>query len=220
MLKKAVFLVLLLSVFFVPIESIYGDEVAPDFTLNDISGKTFTLTEIPSKVTLLDFFATWCNPCKVAFPTFRSLYDEYSREQLQIISISPENEEVLRSFSDESQNNMTWIVISDPDSVAFGRYLGSDTRIPHLFLVDSDGYIRYDHIGWNGESDAAELRLKINALLTGTNGTADNSDGSETPLVVIVAVVVMVIVLIVGVTVLVGYVRGWSKPSKKRHKRK
>jgi peroxiredoxin len=208
---------------------VVGIDKAPDFTLMDTNGSSFTLSKCPAKVVLIDFFATWCGPCKDAIPTFRNLYDEYSRDQLEIISISPEDESTLRSFARRSDINMTWIVAQDKAGVSDDYGIA---YIPRTFLVDANGYIRYNHVGWGGEGDASELRSKISSLLSGTgngdsNGNSngdsngDSGTGQTGPPYTLIAIIVgaVIVFLVVGIIV-AGQLLGWSEPSKKRGSRK
>lgn len=196
-----------------------GERTAPDFEVVDIRGNLFTLSNATSKVILLDFFATWCTPCRAAIPEFREIYAQYTRNDLEIVSISPEDLTTLRSFADRSDISMTWIVASDQDGSIATSYLGSDTRIPHLFLVDSEGYIRYDHLGWAGESDATELRSRIDSVLSGEvdhdNEAAEPNLSQSLPAIIAVVVIVLIVGLFIA-----GQILGWSKPPKKRLKRR
>lgn len=221
--KASLFLLIFVMMLSFSVDSVVGEEKASDFTLIDIDGNSFTLSECAARVVLIDFFGTYCGPCKDAIPTLRNLYNEYTRNQLEIISISPEDGDTLRIFA--QQYNMEWIVASDPTGGVSNAY--GITYIPRSFLIDADSYIRYDHTGWSGEPDASELRSRINSLLSGNgndgNGDSDNNSGAEQtgpPYTLIVIIGGAVIVsLVVGIAV-AGQLFEWSKPTKKRGKHK
>ena len=205
---------------------VVGQKRAPDFTLVDINDNTFSLSNCPAKVVLIDFFGTQCPPCITEIPVLTDLYHEYSRDQLEIISISSEDEVILRNFA--QQQNMEWIVARDTAGVNNDYYEGSPYRpIPRSFLVDADGYIRYDHTGWSGADDESELRSQISSLLSGTsNGGNGDSDGdSDTgqtgPPYTLIAIIggAVIIFLIVGI-VAAGQLLGWSESPKKRRSHK
>ncbi|MDH5451700.1 MAG: TlpA family protein disulfide reductase [Candidatus Bathyarchaeota archaeon] len=218
--KVSVYFISLMIMFLFGVHSVLGQKEAPDFTLVDINGTTFTLSNCSARVVLIDFFATWCTPCKVEIPVLRSLYDEYLRDQLEIISISSENEGTLRNFVQRADINMTWIVACDTAGVMDDYYGGAFSRpIPRTFLVDADGYIRYDHTGWSGAGDELELRSKISSLLSGTENGDFDTEPSGIPywLIAIVGGIV-VVSLIVGIIVAPRMLRR-SKPPNKRHSR-
>ena len=220
--KVILLLLLLTTMFFLGVSPAFGQNKASVFTLVDIDGNTFSLSGCPAKVVLVDFFATYCSPCINAIPTLRNIYDEYSRDQLEIISISPEGESTIRNFV--QQHNMTWIIAQDTAGVSDDY---SVTYIPRTFLVDADGYIRYDHTGWSGEVDASELRSKISSLLSGTDngGNGDSNNDSDTgqtgPPYTLIAIIggAVIIFLVVGIVV-AGQLLGWSEPTRKRRSRK
>jgi len=204
------------------ISAVVGMKNAPDFTLTDIYGNSFSLSSCPAKVILIDFFGTTCPPCEVEVLTLQSLYQEYLRDELEIISISPQDETTLRNFA--QQQGMEWIVAKDTAGVV-DAYLGLDTRIPHTFLV-ANGTIRYDLLGWGVErGDPSNLRSEIDSLLSGTgNGdsdgdsTDDSGTGQTGPPYTLIAIIggAVIIFLIVGI-VAAGQLLGWSESPKKRH---
>ena len=201
-----------------------GARVAPGFEVVDINGNLFKLSNISSKVILLDFFTTYCSPCRQAIEEFQDLYVSYTRDDLEIFSISPEDSATLLDFAQNPEVNMRWIVISDYDNSISDSYLGTDSRIPHLYLVDSEGYIRFDHIGWSGEPDATTLRQKIDALLSGEIPNGESPDGDDNPeqglnLTIVIIAGAVIMFFLVGIF-LAGQSLGWSKPSKKRRKQR
>jgi thiol-disulfide isomerase/thioredoxin len=219
---KPTLLYLLIILAFSPIApQTVAQKKAPNFTLTTVDGNSFTLSECSAEVVLVDIFATWCGPCREAIPTFQELYSEYQRNQLEIVSISTEDISTLENFIKDPQTQMTWIVVSDPTGSVSIKYLGGDTRIPHLYLVDSDGYIAYDHLGWR-EEDAPELRSRINSILLEGNSayTNPNTDQSGWPITTIAIIVGIIICLFVGSILIAGYLLDWSSSSKKRSKKR
>jgi len=119
-------------------------EKAPDFTLADIYGEEFSLSRFRGKVVLLDFFATWCEPCKQEIPELKRLKSRFGGQLVIIsISISPgDTDEVLREFAE--QHGMDWLVARDTAGVAD---LYDVKALPTLVLVDKSGFIRFRHEG-------------------------------------------------------------------------
>jgi len=167
----AFFCLLLTTTFLFGVNSGFGTEKAQDFELVDINGKSFNLSDYEGKVVLLDFFATWCGPCIMQIEQLQALFRDYSSEQLVILSISVDIEsdslEKLQLFA--QQNQMQWTVARNTDNVGY-KY--GVSPIPHLVVVDTEGYERYIHIGVTAEST---LRSEIDVLIS-ENGNSDSSD--------------------------------------------
>lgn len=131
--------------------------LTPDFTLTDIDGNEFSLSDYHGTVVLLDFFAIRCPPSVEEILHLKSLYEQFG-EDLVIISISsPEDEEVLRDFREE--HGIEWMIANDTANV-FGLYIVQ--YIPTLFIIDQSGYIRYTHVGL---TEASVLSQEIEVLL-------------------------------------------------------
>lgn len=194
---------------------VIGKEKAPDFTLVDINGEQFNLSDQVGKVLLLDFFATWCDSCITEIEHLKSLHNKWPEDQLLILSISvdPNSDtvQILQNFT--QQNDMVWPVARDTANVA-DKY--GVSLIPHLVLIDAQGYRIQDHIGSTSETT---LNSEINSLLFGTENGDSNSDSgtgqTELPFTLIAIIVGLVIVFIVVGLVVARQKLGWSKPSSK-----
>jgi peroxiredoxin len=218
--KIAAFFLLLMTAFALGADPVVGKEKAPNFTLVDINGEQFSLSDQLGKVVLLDFFTTYCDPCKLEIEHLQGLYDEYSPDQLAILSISvaPYIDTVQNLQSFAQQYEMTWTVARDTTDVASKYGL---SYIPHLVIVDAEGYKRHTHIGLTTEST---FRSEIDSLLSeiGNGDSTGDSDTGQTepPYTLIAAIGVGVIVfLVVGVVVARKRLEK-SKRAKKRRSRK
>jgi cytochrome c biogenesis protein CcmG, thiol:disulfide interchange protein DsbE len=121
------------------------DVKAPDFTLTDLSGKSITLNQNLGKVVILDFWATWCPPCRMSIPELVKLQEKYRKKGLVILGVSLDNPDTknayLESFSEKYKINYT---ILRGDDKTTEKYFGRSTfSIPTLFVINRDGMI-YD----------------------------------------------------------------------------
>ena len=130
----------------VDLEKMIG-KPAPNFVLRDVfSGQNISLKDFRGKIVLLDFWATWCAPCRKALSHLASIYKKYGDKDVIIISIDlGEKIEVVKNFAIE--NNITWIIVIDNDGSIAEKY--NVKGIPTLFLIDRKGIIRYIHVGFS-----------------------------------------------------------------------
>jgi len=119
--------------------------IAPDFTLQDINGNEVTLSDFKGKVVVLNFWATWCPPCRKEIPVFIELYKKYKDEGLVIIGISLDREgkRVLIPFVKKFGINYPVLIGTKKVVDAYGGIRG----IPTTFIIDKKGKIRKKHIG-------------------------------------------------------------------------
>ncbi len=125
----------------------------PKFTLTDQDGKSITLAELGKgkKYTIIDFWASWCHPCRMEIPNFKKIYAAYADKGLQIISISIDKDEAAwkKALSEEK---MAWPSYLDRNGVAS---LYNVRAIPAIFLIDAQGKLVSDKL--RGESLADKL---------------------------------------------------------------
>jgi thiol-disulfide isomerase/thioredoxin len=220
--KVSVLLLLLTSALLVGVGPVVGKTEAPDFTLTDIYGTEFSLSDYQEKVVLIDLFRIQpsCPPCIYAIPHLKGVYDKYSQNDLVMMSISVSSLDTAETLRNDfvEEYDIPWIVACGGTQMA-SKY--SVSVVPTLAIVDAEGYMRYRHEGVTEESILAS---EIDFLLSEPQNGEPNGDSDATqpglPLELIGVIVVAVVsILIIGVVV-AGQTFQWSKPAKKRHKRK
>jgi len=132
---------------------------APDFKLKGVDGREYTLSSFRGKVVLLDFFATWCGPCRAMTPRLAELRQMYPSEDFVIISVDlGESIDKVREFAEEE--GMSWIVLVDPHGNVGSAY--GIRAIPTLVLVDKDGTVAWIHVGL---TSTAAVSREVSKLL-------------------------------------------------------
>jgi len=136
--------------------------LAPDFVLNTLDGREVRLSDHRGHVVFLNFWATWCGPCKVEMPTMERLYREYRRQGFAILAVSgdPEGPAVTKPYREAL--GLTFTIAHDPDAVVMRLY-GVRT-LPVTYLVDREGVITHQIFGARDWQDA-EARDGIRRLL-------------------------------------------------------
>ncbi|WP_455377779.1 redoxin domain-containing protein [Petrachloros mirabilis] len=121
-----------------------GDE-APNFQLRDMNGRVVALSDLRGKVVLLNFWATWCGPCRVEMPAMEELYRRYPRKDFEILAVStdPQGTAVTRPFQEE--HHLTFPILHDAD-FRVGLIYGART-LPMTFMVDREGIVRQQIFG-------------------------------------------------------------------------
>src|SRR5438094_5312317 len=119
--------------------------LAPDFLLQTLDGREVHLSDYRGHVLFLNFWATWCGPCKVEMPAIERLYREYRRQGLAILAVSTDLEGpgVTRPYRDAL--GLTFTIAHDPEAVVMRLY-GVRT-LPVTFLVDRQGVITHQIFG-------------------------------------------------------------------------
>jgi len=130
---------------------------APEWTLNDVDGNPVSFAQFKGKTVVIDFWATWCPPCRVEIPGYIEMQNEYAKDDLVIIGVSLDRKgpEVVKSFMEKHGMNYVVVMGNEKTVEAFGGFRG----IPTTFIVDRDGNIRDKKTGAE-EKEVFEARLK------------------------------------------------------------
>ena len=132
---------------------------APDFSLPQLNGELLQLSTYRGKVVLLDFWATWCDPCREEIPRFVNLQDKYGQQGFEIIGISMDDTaDPVRDFYQRFRMNYPVVLGNAQIGELYGGVLG----LPIAFLLERDGRIYAKHIG---AMDASVLEREIVSLL-------------------------------------------------------
>jgi thiol-disulfide isomerase/thioredoxin len=135
--------------------------IVPNFKITTTEGKTISMEQLQGKVVLLDFWATWCGPCKQALPHIKELVKKFDGQPLVVISISlDEDEPTWKSFI--AQNSMNWIQYRDGN---FDGPIATQFRvkaIPTTFSIDANGFVQDQQIG-QGEIEKTLEKLVAQA---------------------------------------------------------
>ena len=120
--------------------------MAPPFAVTTVEGERVSMDDLQGKVVLLDFWATWCVPCREALPHMKQVAKKFQGEPLAILSISLDaNEEKWKEFI--TKNEMTWRQYRDGGFTGPIARMFSVRAIPATFTIDADGVLQDEHIG-------------------------------------------------------------------------
>ncbi|MBH0199559.1 MAG: TlpA family protein disulfide reductase [Nitrospira sp.] len=138
-----------------------GDE-APNFRLRDLDGNLTSLSQFRGKVVLLNFWATWCGPCRVEMPAMEQLYRTYSRREFEILAVStdPQGAAVTRPF--QQKIGLSFPILHDTE-MQIGLIYGARS-LPMTFMVDRQGVVRQKIFGAR-DWDSPEAREMIQLLM-------------------------------------------------------
>lgn len=118
---------------------------APELVLKDLAGNEVKLSDYKGKVVLLNFWATWCAPCRAEIPAFLRLREQYQDRGLEVIGVSLDEEasDVVSDFATQLHINYP-ILIGTPEAV---KAYGPIDQIPTTFIVDRQGRVHSRHLG-------------------------------------------------------------------------
>jgi len=131
-----------------------------DFTLTSLDKQEYTLSKLQGSVVLVDFWATWCPPCRTSIPVLISLYEKHKDRGFMVLGISNEDAATLEAF--QKENNITYPILIDTEGVGKAYNV---TSIPNMYIFDKKGKIRKHQVGFSPEMEAG-LDTFIDSLLS------------------------------------------------------
>lgn len=129
-------------------------QVAPDFEVKDANGQAFHLADYRGKVVLLNFWATWCGPCKIEIPWFMDFERNYKSRGFAVVGVSLDDDgwEAVRPYLARRQVNYRVALGNLQIEQLYGGSSGIES-LPTSFLIDRDGKVAGVHIGLISKSD-------------------------------------------------------------------
>jgi peroxiredoxin len=137
-------------------------EPAPNFQLRDMNGQIVSLSDLRGKVVLLNFWATWCGPCRIEMPAMERLYRTYERKDFEILAVSTDAQGAAVTRPFQQENKLTFPILHDAD-FRVGLSYGART-LPMTFMVDRHGIVR-QHIFGARDWEAPEAHQLIEMLM-------------------------------------------------------
>jgi thiol-disulfide isomerase/thioredoxin len=146
-----------------------------DFTIRDLDGRTISFASLRGKVTLVNFWATWCGPCRAEIPDLVALQQKY-RDQLQILGISEDeaSPETVKQFAAKFNVNYPIAMVTPELEKLFGNV----SALPTTFVIDRDGRVVQKHVGMLTKSiTEAETRSLAGLPVQATIERVDQTQG-------------------------------------------
>jgi prepilin-type processing-associated H-X9-DG protein len=149
--------------------------MAPPFTVVTSEGEEINLDDMQGKVVLLDFWATWCGPCKETTPEIAHIAKEFAGQPLVVISISSDRDDIAwKSYIEK--NHMTWPQYRDANGALSRAYAVS--AIPRFFTIDTNGALQSVKVGMNADVEG-DIRRLLSKAKKAEKAKALQSDHSE-----------------------------------------
>lgn len=137
-----------------------GDR-APEIGIADLNGGRVAMGSLRGKVVIVDFWASWCEPCAAEMPVLERLYTTYRGQGLEVIGVS-QDREVANARQFLSRTRVSFRNVHDASHAIAGRY--RPPRMPSSYVIDRSGVVRHVHAGFR-PSDAQQLEREVRALL-------------------------------------------------------
>ncbi len=142
-------------------------KTAPDFTLKDASGASVKLSDYKGKVVLLDFWATWCGPCKIEIPWFMEFEQQYKDRGFAVVGVSMDEDGWAAVKPYIESRKINYRILLGNDQV--GDMYGGVESLPTTFMIDRTGKIAAVHVGL--EMGKEGFQNEIDRLLQGNRAS-------------------------------------------------
>lgn len=136
-------------------------ERAPEIGLRDLNGREVTMASLRGKVVLVDFWASWCEPCAQEMPVLERLYTQYRGQGFTVVGVSIDRD-VANARTFLGRHRVSFPIVHDGGQQVAGRY--RPPRMPSSYIIDRSGVVRHVHGGFRA-SDAPVYEREIRALL-------------------------------------------------------
>ncbi|HSU66398.1 MAG TPA: redoxin family protein [Tepidisphaeraceae bacterium] len=137
-------------------------KAAPQFKLDGLDGKPVSLADLKGKVVVLDFWATWCGPCRASLPHLNKLYNSEKDKGLQVFAVNEqEDKSDAQKFVDETKLDVP--VLLDSEGKVGNQY--GVTGIPQTVVIGKDGKVKKIMVGFGGEESAQELKKAVDSAM-------------------------------------------------------
>lgn len=133
---------------------------APEWTLKDSSGKEHKLSDYRGKIVVMDFWATWCGPCKRAMPTIQKIHEEYKDKGVVVFGVNCWERDDAQKYMNDKKFTYGLLLKADDVATRYGV-----EGIPAFFIVDPTGKIAFSESGF-GPNSEKEIRAALEKLLS------------------------------------------------------
>ena len=129
-------------------------KAAPEFSLIDVNGKPVKLSEYKGKVVLLNFWATWCGPCKIEIPWFKEFETAYKNKGFAVLGVAMDDEgwETVKPYIEKHEVNYRVLAGTEQVSMLYGDV----ESLPTTFVIDREGKIAQHHVGLISKSEYSD----------------------------------------------------------------
>jgi peroxiredoxin len=138
-----------------------ANKPAAGFELVSVAGQTVRLADLRGKVVLIDFFASWCEPCMKELPELEKLAQQWKGRDVVFVGINLDREK-KNALDLVNRFKLTFPVLLDPEGKTAERY--DPPKMPSSYLIDREGVVRFVNEGFGGTADLAKLRKQLEQL--------------------------------------------------------